>query len=304
MSVAPLTATRLGTHPYLLLSIVAFNWGANAVAGRASVGEASPMVVVCLRWFVVLAVLAVLARDSMRAEWRTLLGHAPYLLAMGGLGYTAFNAAFYWSAQYTTAINMGVIQGIAPALAIAGAYVAYGTPIGARQALGLGVMFVGVLIVTSRGDWHMLLGLNVNIGDLAVLVATALYAGYAVALRRRPAVSPLAFFTAMSLAAFATSLPLLGWEVASGTVRWPSAFGWALIVFIALGPSLLSQLLFMRAVDRIGPGRAALFMNLIPIVAAGLAVLLLGETFAPYHAAALACVLGGIWLAESGSVRA
>ena len=68
--------------------------------------------------------------------------------------------------------------------------------------------------------------------------------------------------------------------------------------FVALGPSLASQLLYMRAVELIGPNRAGLFSNLVPIFGALFAVLILGEEFRIYHALALALTLAGIWLAE------
>jgi drug/metabolite transporter (DMT)-like permease len=54
----------------------------------------------------------------------------------------------------------------------------------------------------------------------------------------------------------------------------------------------------MRGVELIGPARAGLFVNLVPVFGSLLAVVLLGEPFAPYHALGLALVLGGIWLAE------
>jgi drug/metabolite transporter (DMT)-like permease len=69
---------------------------------------------------------------------------------------------------------------------------------------------------------------------------------------------------------------------------------------VALFPSLLSQIFFMRGVELIGPGRAGLFVNLVPVFGAILAVALLAEPFRLYHAAGLALVLGGIWLAEQG----
>ena len=118
--------------------------------------------------------------------------------------------------------------------------------------------------------------------------ASLLYAAYAVALRSRPAASALAFFAVMAGAAFVTSIPFALYEWLAGDLIWPNRTGWGLIVAIALLPSLLSQLLFMRGVELIGPGRAGLFVNLTPVLASALAVLLLGEQFHWYHAAALA----------------
>jgi drug/metabolite transporter (DMT)-like permease len=131
-----------------------------------------------------------------------------------------------------------------------------------------------------------------------MIVACVAYAIYTVALRRRPAVPGLVFFSAMAAVAFLLSLPLLAAEIVAGDVVWPDAQGFAILAYVTLFPSLLSQLFFMRGVELIGPGRAGLFVNLVPVFGAILAVGLLGEPFRPYHALGLALVLGGIWLAE------
>lgn len=297
MSLASLVR-RLLDRPYLLLTLATLSWGGNAVAGRLAVGEVSPMAVVSLRWFFVVVVLGLTARGTVLSELPRLRADWPRIILMGALGYTAFNAIFYWAAHLTTAVNMGVLQGVTPAMVLAISFAAYGTRAGPLQLLGLAATLAGTLVVASRGEWEVLRHLSFNLGDLGIVVASLLYAGYTVGLRRRPAVSPLTLFTAMASAAFASSLPLLAWEIADGSVLWPGREGWLLILYIALIPSLVAQLFFMRGVALIGPGRAGLFMNLIPVFAAILGVVLLGETFAAYHALALALVLGGIWLAE------
>jgi drug/metabolite transporter (DMT)-like permease len=85
-----------------------------------------------------------------------------------------------------------------------------------------------------------------------------------------------------------------------GALQWPTAKGLAVLLYVGLFPSLLSQIFFMRGVELIGPGRAGLFVNLVPVFGAMMAVALLGEPFALYHAAGLVLVLGGIALAERG----
>lgn len=298
MATRPGFLAVLTGRPYLLLCLTTVGWAGNAVAGRLAVGHISPMMVVTLRWLVVVLVLGALAGRALRAEWRSAASHWLYLFGMGALGYTVFNAIFYWSAHHTSAVNIGVIQGVTPALVMGMAYLAYRSRITSLQAVGLAVTVAGVALVASRGSWEVLRSLAFNIGDVGILVASALYAGYTVGLRRRPPMSPLAFFAAMALAALATSLPLLAVEVARGAALPPDLQGWALILYIGIVPSLLCQMGYMRAVQLIGPNRAGLFMNLIPVVAACLGVALLGEHFGLYHAAGLALVLGGIWLAE------
>ena len=283
---------------YLLLLATCLIWAGNAVAGRLAVGEVSPMALTCLRWVLVVAVLVLPVRRAFVAEWPLLKPHWPKLFAMGALGFTAFNAIFYWAAHHTSAVNIGVLQGVIPAFVMLIGFAAFGTRITALQFAGLLATLFGVAIVATRGDWEVLRGMAFNVGDVGILLASVLYAGYAVGLRRRPAVSPFVFFAFMAGAALLTSLPLLAYEIAAGTVRWPTPFGWAVIAFVGLMPSLLAQMLFMRGVKLIGPARAGLFMNLVPVFAALGGVLVLGEVFAPYHAVALALVLGGIWIAE------
>ena len=79
---------------------------------------------------------------------------------------------------------------------------------------------------------------------------------------------------------------------------WPTTYGLILVAWVGVFPSCLAQLFFLRGVDLIGPGRAGVYNNLVPVFAAGLAVLILGQTFVLYHAVALALVLGGIVLAQ------
>ena len=70
------------------------------------------------------------------------------------------------------------------------------------------------------------------------------------------------------------------------------AKGWLVVAYISIFPSFLSQIFFMRGVELIGPGRAGVFINLVPIFSSFLAVVLLGDPFHFYHAAALVLVLG------------
>jgi len=68
--------------------------------------------------------------------------------------------------------------------------------------------------------------------------------------------------------------------------------------FVAIFPSCLAQLYFMRGVDLIGPGRAGVFMNLVPVFTAILAVVVLAEPFAMHHLIALVLVISGILLSQ------
>lgn len=99
-------------------------------------------------------------------------------------------------------------------------------------------------------------------------------------------------------------MPFVIAEAAFGKLILPDAAALAVIFYVVVFPSLVGQVLYIRAVELIGANRAGLFINFLPLWGAFLAVLILGEAFQPYHALALALVLGGVLLAEYSGRRA
>lgn len=292
--------TEASGRAYVLLTLTTLCWGANAVFGRLAVGEISPMLLVSLRWLGVVLLMLIFARQYVQRDWPTLRRHLPYLAAMGALGFTAFNALFYIAAHYTTAVNIGIIQGSMPVFVLIGAFLAYRSPVTPLQIGGVALTIVGVVIVGSGGSLERLAALTINQGDMLMVIACMFYSGYAVGLRQRPAVSSLGLFTVIAGAAFIASVPLTAAELALGKLQWPSLTGWVVAGLVTLFPSFLAQIFFMNGVALIGPGRAGVFINLVPVFASILAVLVLSEPFEGFHAVALALVLGGIWLSERG----
>ncbi len=301
------TAPRAGllrnawANPILLLALTALIWAGHSIVGRLAVGQIGPMTLTCLRWALALLPILMAARPSLRHDWPILRARWPYLLAMGALGYTAFNALFYLAAHRTSALNLSIIQGGVPALVLVGARIVLGIRFTALQAAGAVVTMIGVGTIAAQGDMDKLLALAFNSGDAMMLVAVVFYAGYTVALRERPPVSGLSLLAGMALAAFVTSVPLMVWEIASGGFIRPTPAGLLTLVFVALGPGFASQMFYMRGVELIGPGRAGVFVNLVPVFGAIMAVVLLGEPFEAYHAVALLLVVGGIAIAQKGA---
>jgi drug/metabolite transporter (DMT)-like permease len=287
---------------YLLLVFTTLIWGANAVAARLAVGEVSPMMLTFSRWIICCLALALTARQEIAAHWRALLPSWRSIALMGALGFTGFNALFYAAAHHTTAINIAIIQGTIPVLVLVGSFL-FGTRITRLQVVGVVMTLAGIAVVASRGELALLASLAFNVGDVWMVIACLLYAGYALGLRKRPAVPAIVFFAATAAVACVVSLPLVAAEIAMGQFFMPTGKGIVLVIFVGLLPSFISQITFIHAVGLIGPARAGVFLNLVPIFGPLLAVLILGEPLSVYHAVALALVLGGIYVAESLGTR-
>ncbi len=283
---------------YLLLAFTALCWGGNAVLGRVAVGEISPMALVAARWLGVLLLAVIFLRKGLIRDWPVLRRRWLFVVLMGASGFTIFNALFYISAHHTTAINIGIVQGSIPIFVMLGTMLVYQARIGLLQAVGVVVTLAGVLVIVTAGELVRLIELQVNYGDFLMLVSCMFYSAYAIGLRKRPDVSPLSLFAAMAGVAFLIAIPFLSVEILIGDFIAPTPTGWLVVALVTLFPSFLAQIFFILGVDRIGPARAGIFVNLVPVFAAGLAVLFLGESFQVYHAAALSLVLFGIFLSE------
>ena len=285
--------------PTLLLTLTALFWAGNAIAGQLAVGHVHPFQLVLLRWILVASVLWIIYGTEVRAHWSVIQPMFWRLVLLAFTGFTAFNILFYIASERTSAVNVGILQGAMPGLVLIGTVLAYRTAVSAVQVAGVVITMIGVVLIATHGNPASLLSEPINSGDALMLVAAVFYATYTVALRKRPTMPGAVFFTLLAVFAAATSLPpAIGEALMLDGYRLPSAQGWLVTLYIAIFPSCLAQIFFLRGVDAIGPGLAGVFINLVPVFSALLAVLLLGQEFAWYHGAALVLVLGGVWLAQ------
>ena len=295
--------TRLWDSPHFTLTMAMWMWAGHTIAARLSVGEMSPMVMMGFRWMACLAILTFVFRKQMVTEWPRVRARLGWVAAMGGLGMAGFTFFFILAAQYTTAINLGITQSSVPMIVMLMSLAAFGTRIGMAQLVGLLVSFVGVLVLVTTGSLEVLASLTFNRGDLLMLVACVCYAGYTVGLSRRIDMPPalmLAFFAVPATLVFVLCMGVEYWR---GDMLLPGIKGLFIVAYCAIFPSMLAQIFFMRGVELAGANRSGFYLNLIPVFSAIMGVIFLAESLYLYHAASLAMVLGGIYLAERHKAR-
>ncbi len=291
--------TRLFSNPTLLLILTMLMWACNAISGQLAVGHVTPYTLVLMRWVMVVAVLWPICGREVIAHWPLIRSKLGPLILMSFAGFTGFNTLFYVASVHTTGLNIGILQGSMPVLVMIGAFLVYGARVTALQMVGVATTLVGVAIVASRGDLDVLLDLAFNYGDLLMLVAAFIYGAYSAALQAKPDIHWVSMLAVMAVSAAVISVPAVAYEAATGALIFPTTLqGWGVVWFTAIFPAMLAQGLFIKAVGIMGPNRAGLFLNLVPIFGALLAVVILGEAFHLYHALALTLVIGGIFLAQ------
>ena len=287
----------LATALYLVITTAL--WAGNAVVGRLLVGSVSPVTLSVVRWGLAALLLLpwgwrVLKRDS--ALW----DNKVRFLLLGLFGVGSYNVLLYLALQTSSAINVTLIGASMPIWMLLIGAICYQTKPNLLQLLGAVVSLVGVMIVLTRGDIATLLSMHWVKGDLLILLATILWAFYSWMLARPGSSTERQwgwadFLMAQVLVGLMWACFFDGVEVVTGNAYLHlTVVTGLLIVFVALGPSLIAYRLWGIGVDRAGPTVAAFFANLIPLFTALLSSVLLGEPPMLYHGLAFALIVAGI----------
>ncbi len=282
---------------YFLVALAALCWSGNHILGRAIAGHVPPFAISTVRWIVPALVLWPLAHRHLRRDWPAIRSHWRVLLFLALIGGTIFGALQYIGLQYTTAINVSVLNSLAPVLIVAAGTLIFSDTILPRQILGIAVSLAGVLTIISKGSLDILRALQFNWGDVIILFNMGVWAVYSACLRRRPIMHWLSFTFVLAAIAAVTSLPFWLWEHANGFALQPTLTTAAALAYVSVFPSLVAYASWNRGVDLIGANRAGVFLHLIPLYSAVLASLLLGEEIGPHHVAGFLLILAGVWLA-------
>ncbi len=282
--------------PYLLVSVAPLCWAGNVVLARGVVDIIPPVAFAFWRWAVAFAVLVPFSWRYVKEDWKLAVKSWKIMVVLSLLGISAFNTLLYTAVHTTTAINAAMIQSTMPAMIILITLMLYRERITRGQAFGVAVCISGAFVVILRGRLGALFAMTFARGDLMMVCAVAIYALYSALLPKRPAIHPLSFLSLSFGLGTLGLLPLYAIEIAGGqTLAWSGAVILS-ILYVSLFPSVLAYFCWNRGVQFIGANRTGLFINLIPVFATILAVLLLGESLAMFHITGMLLIFAGLFL--------
>lgn len=275
-------------------------WAGNYVLGVVAVGEMDPISLTFSRWALALVPLVVIAQLSERPDWRAVAHHWPWIVALSLTGLAGYNLFLYAALQYTDAFNASLINAFNPALILLAAPVFLHQRLTVRGIAGVLVALVGVLVVLTKGTPAGLETFRLGPGELLMLGAIGVWTAYTVIGRRSPKLPPITSTAAQAAVTLLATTPFVivnGWHGPS-----TAAGAWSL-VFIAIFPSVLSYLLWNRALEVIEPSRAGVYLNLITVFTAAAAVLS-GQGLEPSAVVGGALVIGGVALTSQRTAAA
>lgn len=283
---------------YLKLALTAVFWGGTFVAGRLLAGQMGPFAAAFLRFALATACLLVLARSREGGLPRLDRRGLPGVLLLGATGVFAYNALFFTGLATVTAGRAAVIVAANPIVIALGAALFFGERLTRRKAAGIILSVAGAVWVIGRGHPLALLAQGLAPGDAAILGCVGSWAAYSLLGKKVMArISPLA---AVAWSSLAGALMLLPAALAEGLapLSYPAS-AWVALAYLGVFGTVLGFTWFYEGIRAVGPSRAGVFINLVPVSAVAIAWLLLGEPADPSLLLGGGLVLAGVWLANT-----
>ncbi len=312
MSMTAPSGPSRGRHAALVaaaaLAVTALLWGSNHVAAR-SLHNALPLPsLIFWRWLLALGLLTPIALPGLIREWPQVRPRLPRLFALGISGIGLFSVFLYAGAYYSLALEVGLLTSTTPIWVVLMATLAGAPMVGRRQQIGIALALVGVLIIVLKGSLASLAGMELRIGNLWSLLAAIVFAWYTMLLGAKPLGLSALTTTAMtawtgmiSIIAPVYALFLLSGASDPVLTGAQSHQTTLVVLYIAIGPTLLGNLLWIYGASRLGAARSGPFLYLSPVAALVLSVTLLGEPLALFQVVGAVAILCGLAISNSGA---
>tara|TARA_E500000331_G_scaffold74538_1_gene69620 strand:- start:145 stop:717 length:573 start_codon:yes stop_codon:yes gene_type:complete len=173
------------------------------------------------------------------------------------------------------------------------------------QILGVICSFVGVIFIITKANFDLLVNLDFNKGDLTMVVAMLSWATYSALLKKRKHdLSQLSLLEVIITFGLIFLIPIyiteysLGFEI---TLNKPFIL---VLIYVVLFPGLAAFICWIKGISLIGPNRSGVFLHLMPILSALMAMIIFKEKFMLYHLLGAFFILSGIILSNRKSTNA
>lgn len=293
---------------YLMLVTTMFFWGSAFVTSKMAVGVIPPSVAAFLRFglgtfFSFLLLFFLYKRKSISSL--TPSGNWKGMILLGIIGVALYNLLFFWGLAYSQASDGSmIIPTLSPVITVVLASIFFKEHFGRNRFFGLLFTLTGSGLFFSTIISFGEIQVNRLIGDLFFFMAACLWAIYTLMGRKiLQAMDPLIATTYSMLIGLVVLLAYAFPEFHD--VKWQT-LGlefWIIQLYLAIFPSVIAGWFYYLGVKRIGPSKAVMFMNIVPVSGLILSWIFLGESFQPIQFVGSGCLLIGVWMVNRTSKR-
>ena len=291
---------------YLFLFLSVLFWAGNFIVGKyASYYQIPPFSLNFYRWFFAWLILLPFTYKEIISKKNYILENYKFYILLGITSVTIFNSIVYYSLNFTQVISGVLMISTIPVMIMFISSILKIERTNIFQILGVICSFVGVILIITKANFDLLVNLDFNKGDLTMVVAMLSWATYSALLKKRKhELSQLSLLEVIITFGLIFLIPIyiteysLGFEI---TLNKPFIL---VLIYVVLFPGLAAFICWIKGISLIGPNRSGVFLHLMPILSALMAMIIFKEKFMLYHLLGAFFILSGIILSNRKSTNA
>lgn len=281
---------------YLLALLATVVWSGNFIVARGLNEIYTPITISFFRWLIACLAILPIALPYLKKDFKLLMKQWRLMLALSFLGVTFFNTLIYTAAHFTSALNLSLLAITAPFYVVILNRLVFKEHLNARQIGGFFILAVGLITLISKGDFKVLMTLEFNSGDLLMAIAASVFATYSILVQKKnPSIGSLSFVSATFIIGELILIPIFFTEqlIFGPEILFTKSSALQLL-YIGIGPSIISFYLWNKSIVSIGSTRAATIYNTLPIFSATFATLILGEPILVVQIVSSLVIIAGV----------
>ena len=294
------------TKAYLFLTLASLFWSGNFIVGKiASAYEVPPFSLNFYRWLFALLILLPFTYKEVFINKNYIFQNFKLFVILGITSITIFNSIVYYSLYYTQVISGILMISTIPVWILFFASILKIERTNLFQILGVALSLLGVLFIISKADIEIVKAIKFNKGDLSMVVGMLSWAIYSALLRKKKhPFSQIVLLEIIIIFGIIFLIPIYFLEMNFGNkivLEWPFILT---LGYVVLFPGIFAFLFWIKGIDIIGANRAGVFLHLMTIFGAIMAILILGEKFMFYHFLGAIFIIAGITLSNTTNKNA
>ena len=291
---------------YLLLIFTTIFWSGNFIVGKAaSLYQIPPFSLNFYRWFFAGLILLPFTFKELINKKNYIFQNIGFFIILGISSITIFNSIVYYSLYYTQVISGVLMISTIPVWIIFIASILNIEKTNIFQIIGVGLSLIGVICIITKADLNLIKNLDFNKGDLSMIVAMFAWAVYSALLKKKKyEISQLALLQVVIILGLIFLIPIYFIEMNLGHMIVLGLPFYLTLSYVVIFPGLLAFFFWIKGISIIGANRAGVFLHLMPIFGAIMAMIIFDEKFMYYHLLGAIFILTGITLSNNKTINA
>ncbi len=291
---------------YLLLILTTLLWSGNFIVGKAaSIYQIPPFSLNFYRWLFAFLILLPFTFKEILSHKKYILDNISFFIILGITSITIFNSIVYYSLYYTQVISGVLMISTIPVWIMFIASILKIEKTNLFQIIGVILSLIGVVFIITKADIELIKSLDFNKGDLSMVVAMFAWATYSALLRKKTyEISQIALLEIIIICGLVFLIPIYFIEMSFGNLIILGKPFILTLTYVVLFPGILAFLFWIKGIAIIGANRAGVFLHLMPIFGALMAMVIFKEKFMFYHSLGAIFIIAGITLSNKNKKNA